>query len=228
MNNLLRYATSIIFLLSISGCTTRMDVDRYSISPPGAELDKKQRIVVRHSKEGGWNSAHYLESVVRKFNQLGYDAVADKKGKNGKYPYGRYIAFYKFENDKETYSYEYKSNTYGMKNSGRSTINCDSYGDSVSCTETESKVFGVTGQETRTATKDITYRTFYLWIYDLDQKDSEGNLEHIIYSSSMTSDDHCSEKYIYNQLIEVAISTMKTGPQSEGEVKVDTSDCPRS
>jgi len=205
-----------------------MDVDRYSISPPGAELDKEQRIVVRHSKDGNWNSAHYAENVVQKFNQLGYDAVADIKGENGKYPYGRYMAIYRFENEDETYTYEYTSNQYGMKDSGRSNISCNSYGNSVSCTETENQVFGVTGQKTRTATKDITYRTFYLWLYDLGQKDSEGNLRQVLYSAAMTSDDYCSEKYIYNQLIEVAISTMKVGPQSEGEVKIDTSDCPRS
>lgn len=227
MHNSLKNIVIILALISLSGCAITMDVDRYSISPPGAELDKNQRIVVKNKSDDNWNSAHYVEYVVKQFNELGYDAVIDAKGKDGKYPYGRYMAVYSFENETESYSYEYSSNTYGVKDSGSSTINCNSYDSSVSCTERKSKTFGVTGKETKTATGSVTFRSFYLWIYDLRQKDAEGNLEQVLYTATLTDDDFCNEKYMYEQLVKVAISTMKTGPQSEGQVRIDKSGCPR-
>jgi len=217
----------VLLVVSLSGCASRMEVTRSSTSAPQADFDKGKRLVVSHSDEGDWNSEHYWQDVVSQFNRLSYDAVMDVKNDNGRYPYGRYLAIYQLDTDYDSYDHEYTSKQYGLLDAGRSNIKCESDGSATSCSETNYKTFGVTGQTTRSATKTFAFRSFRLWIYDLQRKKSDGSFQQVLYTYAFTDHERCTEGYIYNQLIETALSNLKLGPKSVDEIRIDVSDCPR-
>ncbi|MBO1926736.1 hypothetical protein J3998_04035 [Thiomicrorhabdus sp. 6S2-11] len=211
----IKFFLALLVLLQLSGCmTTSMKGGYSSQVDPEYSFSKDKSIAVRVFRGEGNNSLetkHYVGQIVDSLKKKGFKNVylyKDLKQTEKSTDIELIVNVYK-----RTKSYQYQSANYGMVNSGQSHTNCTGYGNTLSCTNTNLKTYGVTGYSP--ATGHLT--GYYFMGYWIDDKKDEK----IMFTLGSSYEKGCSDNAMYKFLIEQTIERLDFDKPNKYEYSVE-------
>jgi len=190
-----------------TGCATFLSGSYYSKVDPDYEIKRNDSILVTTNKDD-IDSKYYIKFVINKLKDNGFNNVYSYKDKN--LPIINNIIFISI--DEEFDSYQYSGANYGMVNSGSSSTNCYGYGNSVNCSTTKNKTFGVTGYSQKTGYIHGHY--FKINWYNIKDK------QRIFFAIGSTYEKKCSSDKLYKFLINETINRINFDKPMDYKFKV--------
>lgn len=212
-----------VLMISLTGCTSLMDVSVYGISPPKSDFNPDSVIIIHPAEDSNWHSQHQLSTVISAFRRSGINAFTNEEVETANIP-ANYFVYYDFSKEVESYQYEYTQVDRDYVEVGTGVMNCKQsiYDNSVDCKE-DTRFKTIETKTPKVKTKTIEYRTLKIWVYDLLK--SEPYNGQVYYSYAMTKEEQCNDNYVVNTLSESIANNIRIGPERKTELTLDVTGC---
>jgi len=198
-----------VALFLLNGCVTKMTGRYFSRIDPEYHFNIDDPIIVT-VEPNDLESKYYVSKVIEALKSRGFQNVYSQ-GNQEDYA-GSFKGMLFISLKKKIDTYEYRSADYGEVDSGQSTINCYSVGNSVTCNEVRKKERGVIGYSTKT--RIVEAHAFNLVWYDIYSRN------HVYRIMGVSFEKKCDDEKVYSFLINQTINRADFNKPQDYEYKV--------